>query len=261
MKLLVAFALMFVAGCSCADNRETLFVRQIQAFDEECVVTPDPGSVFHTGGLLDVAFQGSYTLTPIIDNQMVARQSRESVRAESNGVQIDGAIIRLYETSDPNLPPEETAPVLEFFSYASSYIEPESVGASIFVAIPPEYTARRYEDLCGFAPGGNPVGNFSPSTDLVLVGATVQGLTNGGLSVESPEFFFPVSLCCGCLLTCPAEADDPDVDGPGNCDSTDEVTTIPCALGQDDDVDCRLARGTNDGLLTVLSLCDPSIAL
>lgn len=250
MKQLFALAVVF-AGC--ADNRETLFVRQVNAFDEDCTVTPDPGALFHTGGTLDVAYRGSYVLTPIMENQMVARENRDSVRVESNGIQIDGAIIRLYETSDPSLPPEETEPVLEFFSYASSYIEPESVGASIFTAIPPEYTDRRYEDLCGFAPGEFS-GNYSPATDLVLVGATVQGTTNGGLAVESPEFYFPVDLCCGCLIACTPEADNPDNDVP-DCASTDELSTNICVLGQDSPMDCRLTRSSGDLFLRAASQC------
>lgn len=252
MKKLVLLSVLY-AGC--ADNRETLFVRQVQAFDEECNVNPDPSSLFHTGGLLDVAYQGEYVLTPLIENQMVSRENRDAVRVESNGVQIDGAIIRIYETSDPNLPPEETEPVLEFFSYASSYIEPESVGASIFTGIPPEYTTRRYQDICGFAPGGN-FGGYNPASDLVLVGATVQGITNGGIAVESPEFYYPVSLCCGCLVACTPEADDPALDG--NCDSVDEVATIICNKGQDEPVDCRLTRNAGDDFLRALSACDGS---
>jgi hypothetical protein len=256
MKQLFALAVVF-AGC--ADNRETLFVRQVNAFDDECVVKPDPGSIFHTGGTLDVAYRGSYVLTPVMENQMVARENHDSVRVESNGIQIDGAIVRLYEAGDQDLPPEETAPVLEFFSYASSYIEPEAIGASIFTAIPPEYTERRYRDLCGFDPGGYNPGSYNPSTDLVLIGATVQGTTNGGIAVESPEFFFPVDLCCGCLLTCSPEADDPDF--PGFCDSTDELTDKICVLGQDGLMDCRLTAGSGDDFLFFASQCDPNFDL
>lgn len=252
MKQLFALAVVFVG---CADNRETLFVRQVNAFDEECIVKPDPGAIFHTGGTLDVAYLGSYVLTPVMENQMVARENRDAVRVESNGIQIDGAIVRLYET-DPasDLPPEETEPVLEFFSYASSYIEPAAFGASIFTAIPPEYTRDRYADLCGFAPGQYSPGDYDPSTDLVLIGATVQGTTNGGIAVESPEFYFPVDLCCGCLLSCSAEADDPDILGP-DCASTDELTKNTCVLGQDEAMDCRLTKGSGDEFLFLASQC------
>lgn len=252
MKQLFALAVVF-AGC--ADNRETLFVRQVNVFDDECIVKPDPGSTFRTGGTLDVAYHGSYVLTPIVENQMVSRENHDAVRVESNGIQIDGAIVRLYETSDPSLPPEETEPVLEFFSYASSYIEPEQIGASIFTAIPPEYTERRYRDLCGFDSGDYSVGAYNPTTDLVLVGATLQGTTNGGIAVESPEFYFPVDLCCGCLLACTAEANDPEVDG--FCDSTDELTDKICILGQDDPMDCRLTATSGDNFLFFASQCDP----
>lgn len=256
MKQLIALAVVF-AGC--ADNRETLFVRQVNAFDEECIVKPDPAATFHTGGLLDVAYRGAYVLTPIMENQMIARENRDALRVESNGIQVDGAIVRLYETNDPSLPPEETAPVLEFFSYASSYIEPEQIGASIFTAIPPEYTESRYGEICGFEPGNYGPGDYNPSTDLVLIGATIQGTTNGGLAVESPEFYFPVDLCCGCLIACTAEADDPDL--PGFCDSADEVNSVTCVLGQDGPVDCRLTRGSQDGFLFAASQCNPNTNL
>jgi hypothetical protein len=247
-------AMVLLLG-ACAENRETLFVRQVQVPQDDCTISDDAEGLFRTGGVLDVAFQGEYVLTPLLENQMIARQSRESLRVESNGVQVDGAIVRLYETSDPELPPEETAPVLEFFSYASSYIAPEGNSPTLFTAIPPEYTrsAEVYERLCGFGIGQSPAG-YDPRTDLVLVGATIQGITNGGLAVESPEFLFPVTLCCGCLASCTSDADEPEIAG-ADCCGTDEVTDAPCFRGQDQYVDCRLYRGSSDDLLDILARC------
>ncbi len=94
------------------------------------------------------------------------------------------------------------------------------------------------------------------------MGATVQGTTNGGLAVESPEFYFPVDLCCGCLLSCPPEANDPEGADPGNfCDSDDELTERTCVLGQDSAMDCRLTRGSGDGFLLFASQCNPGFDL
>lgn len=248
-------AMVLLLG-ACAENRQTLFVRQVQVPNEDCAIPSEPESTARTGGLLDVAFQGEYVLTPLLQNQMISREDSESLRVETNGVQVDGAIVRLYETSNPDLPPEETAPVLEFFSYASSYVGPQSNGSTAFTAIPPEYTRSDevYERLCGFKVGETPPREIVTRTDLVLIGATVQGMTSGGIAVESPEFLFPVSLCCGCLAACTADADSPDSSGP-DCCGTDEVTTPPCNRGQDEFVDCRLYRGSSDDLLDILSRC------
>ena len=251
MRLWMVTMALILAGC--AENRETLFVRQVQVPQDDCTIPPNPDSTYRTGGVLDVLYEGEYVLTPLLENQMIARADHESLRVESNGIQVDGAIVRLYETDDPSLPPEETAPALEFFSYASSYVEPENRVPTAFTAIPPEYTLSVYQDLCGLPPGGNPA-QWDPQTDLVLIGVTVQGITNGGLAVESPEFYFPVTLCCGCRVLCSADADNPD--NPGvDCCSSDEVTSPPCNRGQDQYVDCRLTRSGAGDLLSIMSRC------
>ncbi|MBI2895200.1 MAG: hypothetical protein HYY06_16720 [Deltaproteobacteria bacterium] len=259
MRVVVAF--LVLAGC--ADDRETFFVRQVQAPADDCTITPERNATFMTGGTADVMFLDGagnppdFELNPLIENQMVARADADFLRTESNGVQVDGAIVNIYSTEDRDTPPEETDPVLRFFSYASSYVEPTNVGVSSFVAIPSEYLRTRYEELCGIptdASSREAQEDFDPSQALVLVGVKVQGLTNGGVAVETPEFFFPVDLCCGCLVACTAEADDPDQPG-GDCCVSSAPTEGACNPGQDVGVDCRFCRDAASPLLNLMCHC------
>jgi hypothetical protein len=97
--------------------------------------------------------------------------------------------------------------------------------------------------------------DYDPRRSLVLVGVIVQGLTSGGISVETPEFLFPVEMCCGCLLSCPVDADDTDVPGPDCCDTTEPESEL-CNGGQDSAVDCRFCKGSlSSPLLFELCSC------
>jgi hypothetical protein len=261
MKVLV---LLLLAGAGCADDRSTFFVRQVQAPKDDCTVSADRSALFLTGGTLDVMFvDGSgnppdFQLTPLMENQMVARADDQFLRPESNGIQVDGAVVNIYETDNPDIPPEETDPVLTFFSYASSYIDPQSTGVTGFTVIPSEYSRTRYGELCGM-PVDTTFSSFDPNDydprrALVLVGVSVQGLTSGGLAEETPEFYFPIDLCCGCLLSCAADADNPDNPGPDCCQST-APADLPCNAGQDQGVDCRLCRDSASPLLNSQCHC------
>lgn len=65
------------------------------------------------------------------------------------------------------------------------------------------------------------------------------GVTNGNKDVQTPEFYFPVRMCFGCTVACTPES-IPEDDPLGDyCESTEPPENRPCAMGQDDWVDCR----------------------
>lgn len=65
-------------------------------------------------------------------------------------------------------------------------------------------------------------------------------------SLTLPTFSFAIHVCCGCLVTFPAEADLPSTDHPGpDClGRTSETGSSPCSPGQDLPVDCRACATT-----------------
>jgi hypothetical protein len=82
-------------------------------------------------------------------------------------------------------------------------------------------------------------------TMRLIVRIVPFGRTLGGVSFEAPAFDYPVSVCCGCLIQFPAEANAPETEmghlGP-DCVGTGAVPLGPaqCAVGQDFPQDCRL---------------------
>ena len=241
MRSSIAVVLCFSAlVVGCAENRRTWFIRQNQVPQgdpPDCLVPDDLNSPFRTAGLLDVELRDNYVLTPLIENQLMKRKDYSHLRDEANGIQVEGALVRGWcnaATGDPVLTQTEDSD--EFFSPASSYIDPQDTGASAFIAI----HAGMVDALRGGAccPGGGPC-----DEQIVMLGVRMTGLTNGGIETETPEFFYPVFICSGCLATCTSDADDPDVAG-FDCCNTDEPSTLPCAQGQDDGVDCRLCRAS-----------------
>jgi hypothetical protein len=221
---MAALCVSLLAACG-----SEVTVRQIQDLAPDCSVPKGRSAPSHSQGTLDVAFAGDYVLTPLL---------------ESDGAtEVTGAIVRLYETSDPSLAPESTVPVLEFFSYAEVSLDSGDLGTLSLTVIPSEYTVHRREALCGSDPS-------LAAEDLVLVGVTFQDSSDA----ISEELFFPVTLCCGCLVSCPPEADlasEPAFD----CCSDAEVEEEACAPGQDVPVDCRLCRTDMDPRLSGLCRC------
>ncbi len=214
---------------ACAENRRTWYIRQNQVFagdPPECLVPDDPSAAFRTAGTLDTALTGAFYLTPLIESQLMKRKDYTHLRDEPNGIQVEGAIVRAWcddSTGEPDFP--------EFFSPASSYIDPQDMGASSFIAIHADMVEALRGGACGDASG----------QQLVMLGVRMTGITNGGIETETPEFFYPVFVCAGCLVNCAADADDEDQAGP-DCCNVDTPDLIPCARGQDDAVDCRLCR-------------------
>jgi len=75
----------------------------------------------------------------------------------------------------------------------------------------------------------------------------VFGHTLGNQAVDSGEFHFPITICFGCLIYYPAEANDPKVAPNPNCDlpqSTGTALAVGCTPGQDEMVDCRVCKAT-----------------
>jgi len=81
----------------------------------------------------------------------------------------------------------------------------------------------------------------SPATELT-VEVQLFGEELNGDDANSNVFGFPLVVCRGCLLRFPAAASEGV--GPPNCRDVEHVDSVdpPCALGQDDPVDCRLCR-------------------
>jgi hypothetical protein len=231
----VAVVALSLGLIGCAENRASFFVEMIKVPTGECVVESNEEGMYRTAGTLDLAFSGEYLLTPLMANQLSERGDSDSLVAETNGILVEGANIRIWQGGRP-----QGSAFYSFYQPASSYVPPQDVTASVFVALPEQATTAlilyRFPEYGSIA--DIPVTQLAGYQDLVTIGVRMLGTTNGGLELETPEFFFTVHLCYGCLVVCTTES-LPEGSTTAYCEGTDAPEEPPCSLGQDDPIDCR----------------------
>jgi hypothetical protein len=218
----ILIALVAVVASGCAENRSSLFIKQVLVAQEGCSADSSDTSVFRTRGVLDVAFSRNYAMPVLVANQMTARASATDLVTETNGVQIVGANVRIWVGGVAEGTP------WGFYQPTSGYVEPEGESSTWVVAIPEAY-------LESYGVSDTSCGAGLPP--LVTVGVQILGTTTGGTEVDTPEFFFSVDLTCGGLVTCPQDSAD---ELGSLCMSTDSPSVVPACVGQDELIDCRL---------------------
>ncbi len=227
LPLIAATALVGVSGC--ADNESMLFVRQVVALESgNCTSSPDPSGTFYSAGVLDLAVRNSYEASLLVGNQLVRRGSRELLRTESSRITLRGAEVQLLN--------EQGAVMTEFTIPVAGFVDPGSgdepgYGVTSALLIPP-----------GAATSGT----------RVVADVRVFGDTLGGDEITSASLSFPINVCTGCLVSYPADADDPATTGY-TCSVGDTPSSVPCRIGQDEPVHCLLCA-------TTVELCrDPAL--
>lgn len=252
----LAFAVAIAGGFtalipSCADNNETIFIRQIQAIKApECTVTSDVSAFTSPSGFVDVGIASNYIIFPLVGNQLLAKGDARQSRSESNRVVLQGAEIELADPSGGTISigglPNPYSVI------ATGTIDPTasadaSYGVTQIEVIPPVFMAayrQRLHDSGGIG-----------TTQTIHAKIKMFGHTLGGTAVETGTFTYPITACYGCGVSVPAEAVDPKL-GSRNCKGTSTTSSSGtsqktiCAAGQDDITDCRTCQG-------VIPLCTP----
>jgi len=220
---------------SCAHNDQSIFVRGVASppvlttNGVTCTYSADLNSAALLQGTLDVALVNAYSMNVVVGNQLVKRGDALNVRAESNRVQLQGAIVRVSDVNDNTLS--------EFTTYGATILDPASgsdpsYGVMQVVGIDAAATAK----LATAIPKG--------TAQLVLAHVRAFGVTLGGVDVESQDYQFPISVCNGCLVDF-STGTDPAQPLP-NCAKSPETSSnivYPCTLGQDQRVPCQLCQG------------------
>lgn len=233
-KRAVALLALALAMVGCAENRASFFIELIKVPDSDCTVGDSEEGWYRTAGYLDLAYRMDYVLFPLLKNQLSPRGNADSLVAETNGIQVEGANIRIWQGGRP-----QGDAFYSFYQPASSYVPPGDTTPSAFVAIPAQATAAliayRFPEYASI--NDVPFAEAAVYRDLVTIGVRMLGTTNGNVEVETPEFFFPVFIGYGFLTWCsPDSADD---DTGALCESAEAPTEGPCFIGQDDPIDCR----------------------
>lgn len=226
-----------LVASACAHNDASIVVHGVLApplpQNGECAYTSDPTQPEESSGVLDVALLASYTPEVLVGNQMIARNDNVNLKAETARVTLQGAVVHVDDTAGNE--------INSFTSLSSGFIDPAaggvpSYGPMALTLIDPKTSAA----MAGSLPASG--------TKQVVVHFTVFGQTAGGDDIESDEFQFPVNVCKGCLVSFPAGSSDPLQQPQPNCaaalgSNSASTTIIPCVVGQDQIVDCRLCQG------------------
>ena len=190
-----------LALVGCVDDNVSVFISgNLAPMIEETTCAYDPGStVFLSQGKLDVAFGGSYSVNPLINNQLQRRGV--SGRAETNGIQLTRAEVTLegldgLPVDFGGLPNPFSVPTSVYIPPASS---PEAPGtaAGTIVVMPTDYTLS-----LPIAAG---------STTTITAAVRLVGRTLGDIDIETGEWIFPIEVCNGCLLVCDIGPEDEPV--------------------------------------------------
>lgn len=244
-RVLTVVACGALAGAlapACATNDMSIYIRGALAPSANrqngCVYTDDPAQPTMFEGSFDLGVRDSYTAVLMVGNQMIQRGDPAAVRAESNRVHLDGAIVRVTNP-DGSL-------IREFTSTGAGFADPQNNNQPDFgpigVTVIDADTKAALEPLLP----------NRAATKLVLANIKVFGRSLGGIDMESGEFQFPIRVCKGCLVTF-AGANDPAAPVQPNClkpleGGRDE---LPCFSGQDELTPCQVCQGR--------PACDPAV--
>jgi hypothetical protein len=235
---LLAFGLL---GGACAEDIPEILVVSNQPLDDQCQPSTAGNRVLGRGRLDLFITQSGYEMAPLVQNVMVPSDSIQfqglaaglgglvGTDWEANRVTLQRVVARYEGPSALGVPLPSELPI-----DLGLTLDPNATAAvSINVISPNIATVLRSSPL--LRPPGSSV--------TILVTLKFFGRTSSGLQVDSNEFTYPVEVCNGCLLQYPIEAIDPTFPTP-NCRNTEgfESTNsdIPCRVGQDEPVDCRL---------------------
>lgn len=214
--------LLFQAGC---DEDKSFYIYQNQVPETGCVVTADD-AIYRSQGVLDVSLGAGYVLFPLLRNDLPSKKPAEDLsdRPEPNQLHMREFRVKLDLGSTPN----STSPgELSFSRPTSGVLLPGDKRASAVEIIPDDVVTK-----LKVASGARP---------MVIAEVTAVAESGEGDVYESLPFYYPVSLCNGCLVvtlgTCPTSttASDSNVcglpqDGPLVC-CTDSALGFHCLAG------------------------------
>lgn len=258
------------AGVGCADNETSVFIRTIKAptlTGSICTFTNEASGNSLTEGYLDLAFKRNYVLAPLIQNNIFSRVDPGANRPEPNTLNIQGFIVEIHEDS-PTGRLITGSGVNNPFSVYQTVVVPPGAGAApgftttLVEAIPLQIGELLFQQVCRDRRG---ITDVTGRTDCVpdyhpevlsrlILSISAFGRTVGQVSVQTPKFHFPVTVCCGCLRNFPVTATtttgDAGVPVPGSlnpsCNAAITQSPANCGnyFGQDYPVPCGLCADT-----------------
>ncbi|MBI5500613.1 MAG: hypothetical protein HY907_10265 [Deltaproteobacteria bacterium] len=226
----VGLALVLVLGCE-QEGQGDLTLEEFEIHNAyhlgpppECEI-PVSGVIFLAEGTLDLAVAEAYT--GYLSIRYAWMDFSDGPEPPRTGIFMNG--VRLRYEADPHVPMLVESAEARRPTYIN-LLGRATVGTRLVSPAATEVMLSALEES-------------GADSMRVRVGIRAFGTrTEDGAAVQSPEFVFPITVCRGCLIVCPGDADlDPVLPGcQCNCAATTEWSDpLPCHPGQDDPVDCR----------------------
>jgi len=265
----VALLAAALAG-GCAEDDGSLVILQAQPVGAatQCTTTVDR-EISRSWGTVDMAVATNYYVFPLVQNNLsdvlaVKEYRASDSRLNVNRVRLRRAVVK-YRTLDQisvSFPSELKVPL-------TGTVESDGgvLNFGIEVLTPGMIQdLRNAPEFLIFGAGGD-VRPARASIKLII-NVTIEGETFDNRALTTNEFFFPLEVCNGCLVTIPPEAVNPQNPRQPNClninvDVTSGQSTIPTPmcpelLGQNETFDCiNCALAAPDPLAR--QLCQPSL--
>jgi hypothetical protein len=240
---------------SCAHDDSSFYVVQVvvppvPVVNQGCLYTASNGTVPGLfSGEFDIGLSQSYSPVVLLGNQLNTRSDQLNVRTETARINVRGAVVRVTDSQGNQMS--------TFTSLSEGTVDPESgttpgFGLAAITLVDPTTVNQLKTDGIFATRGGR---------RTIVSYFKVFGNTLGGTYVESAEFQHVISVCNGCLIVFPSDAelqDTASVKYPHpNClaglpagTAAGGTIALPCVQGQDQLVDCRLCQDKQ--------ACDPS---
>lgn len=256
MKRTVRGAIVVVVGGliaaamapACVEYPQAIVVTKVvvpKAEKGACVISPETLGL--VSGTLDIAVASGYTGSLVVENQLRKAKDDIKARVETSSIYLLGATVRLTLANGEALSSntaQDGREGNEFRTEGSGFIKPNET-SSITVNLLDRAAVSALTRRLGQSPNPADKGALQ-----VIAFARVQAQTLGGLSIESQEFQFPITICAKCLVDFvkvnPQVPCSPPA--PAQGDTVEKV----CNPGQDTRVRCDQCEGFSEYCRTAL---------
>lgn len=233
---------------ACQDRDFGLSIVQVQPLDASACAVNTGQDTFQSSGVVDLALRESYTIHPLIQNNMlditeVKELDDTDGRINTNAVQLQSATIE-YTALD-TLSAQITSPTIVPLSGTVGVGQQLVVGVEVLNrAVLGQLRDADEFLLIDDSGQARPI----RASIKLIARVRIEGETLDGKAVESNEFLFPIEVCNGCRIEYPA----PLLQPRGGVLSCPPVTLD--AEGNpiqraDDGNTCRASFGTEAGLV------------
>ena len=217
-------------GCVELDHPQamTMLAKTFVSTRTQCQVRGG-ATEFRARGIMDVAVTNTYYMFPQVENTFPSTEDLtglgvEDFRLNNNSITLLGVTVDFdYDVASDLAFEVFFEDYQGVFVHGSGTVGPGETSPTIVPVIP-----WKLGNELAAAPSLQVLGGAGAELVLRVV---VHGVLNDHTVVRSNEFWYPLTVCNGCLVYFP-----PNV----NPRKLEEAVVVPCAPGQDDGVDARL---------------------